>query len=168
MLALIGIVGLLLSGCASKSLPPAEETMPPVVLATIGDAGIRDARHLYRAAVCGQLPADSASCEEVILRFPNEAVTAPPLVQRDIANRYRIGFAPGLFSDCFNKVFYPFTDVMENLKGSGFAVHDFRTAGRAISAGRYETRGFEPTISGHRPRKRFRMISGANGLASHP
>ena len=136
--ALIAVAVPFLFGCASKSLPPAEETMPPVVLATLGDAGIRDVRHLYRAAVCGQLPADSASCEELILRFPNEAVAALPLAQRDIANRYRIGFAPGLFSDCFNKVFYPFTDVMENLKGSGFAVHDFRTAGRASSAANAE------------------------------
>jgi hypothetical protein len=31
-------------------------------------------------------------------------------------------------------MFHPFTDVIENLKVSGFAVHDFRIAGRASSA----------------------------------
>ena len=108
--------------------------MPPIVLATLGDAGIKDVRHLYRAAVCGQLPADSPPCDELILRFPNEAAAASPLAQRDIANRYRIAFVPGLFSDCLNGIFYPFTDVIENLKESGLAVYDFRTAGRASSA----------------------------------
>jgi len=117
---------------------PVAETTPPIVLATLGDAGVKNLRHLYRTAVCGQLPADSAPCDELILRFPNEAASAPPLAQRDIANRYRIGFAPGLFSDCFNGMFHPFTDVIENLKASGFAVYDFRTAGRASSAANAE------------------------------
>ena len=134
MRALIGIAVLLLFGCAAKSVSPVVETTPPIVLATLGDAGIRDVRHLYRAAVCGQLPADSPPCDELILRFPNEAAAASPLAQRDIANRYRIAFVPGLFSDCLNGIFYPFTDVIENLKESGLAVHDFRTAGRASSA----------------------------------
>jgi hypothetical protein len=138
MRALLGIAGLLLFGCTAKSVLPVAETTPPIVLATIGDAGIRDVRHLYRTAVCGQRPADSAPCDELILRFPNEAAAAPPLAQRDIANRYRIGFAPGLFSDCFNGMFHPFTDVIENLKESGFAVYDFRTAGRASSAANAE------------------------------
>jgi hypothetical protein len=132
--AWITVAVLFLSGCASRSLPPLDETMPPIVLATLGDAGIRDIRHLYRAAVCGQLPADSRPCEELILRFPGEAIPGAPLAQRDIAKRYRIGFVPGLFSDCFNGIFHPFTDVIENFKESGFAVHDFRTAGRASSA----------------------------------
>jgi hypothetical protein len=136
--ALLGIAGLLSFGCSAKSVLPIAETTPPLVLATFGDAGIRDARHLYRAAVCGQLPADSASCEELILLFPGEASPGAPLAQREIANRYRIGFAPGLFSDCFNGMLHPFTDVIENLKGSGFAVYDFRTAGRANSAANAE------------------------------
>ena len=130
--ALIAVAALFLFGCASLS--PAKETMPPIVLATLGEAGIKDVRHLYRAAVCGQLPADSPPCEELILRFPGEASPRAPLAQIDIANRYRIAFVPGLFSDCLNGIFYPFTDVITNLKESGFAVYDFRTAGRASSA----------------------------------
>ena len=132
--ALIAVAALFLFGCASKSLSPVQETMPPIVLATLGDAGIKDLRHLYRAAVCGQLPADSSPCEDLILRFPGEPSPSAPLAQRDIANGYRIAFVPGLFSDCLNGIFYPFTDVIANLKESGFAVHDFRTAGRASSA----------------------------------
>jgi hypothetical protein len=134
--AWIGLLALLLFGCASKSpLPvPTQESMPPVVLATLGDAGIKDLRHLYRAAVCAQLPTNSPSCEELILRFPGEASADETSPRADIANRYQIAFVPGLFSDCLNGTFYPFTDVSENLRASGFAVHDFPTAGRAGSA----------------------------------
>jgi hypothetical protein len=131
---LSAFAALFLFGCVSKSLPLAEETMPPIVLATLGDAGIRDIRHLYRAAVCGQLPAGSLPCEELLLRFPGEASLGRPLEQRDIVDRYRIALVPGIFNDCFNGTFRPFTDVIENLKNSGFAVNDFRTAGRASSA----------------------------------
>jgi hypothetical protein len=131
---LITPAALFLFGCASKSLPPRDETMPPIVLATLADAGIKDLRHLYRAAVCGQLPADSPPCEELLLRFPGEASPGTAFAPRDVTNRYRIAFAPGIFSDCFNGAFRPFTDVIENFKNSGFAVHDFRIAGRASSA----------------------------------
>ena len=134
MLALIGIVGLLLSGCASKALPTQNETMPPIVVATLSDAGIKDLRHLYRVAVCGQLPADSTPCEELLLRFPGEANANAPLTQRDIADRYRIGFVPGFFNDCLNRILHPFTDVSENLRASGWTIHIFRAAGRATSA----------------------------------
>ena len=132
--ALISATTPFLFGCASKSFPPALETMPPTVLATLGDAGVTDLRHLYRAAVCGQLPANSSSCEELLLRFPGEASHATFFAPRDIANRYRIAFVPGIFSDCFNGTFRAFTDVIEDFKNSGFAVHDFRVAGRASSA----------------------------------
>jgi hypothetical protein len=138
MRGLIGIAALLLCGCTAKSVLPVAETTPPIVLATLGDAGIKDVRHLYRTAVCGQLPADSAPCDELILRFPGEATPSVPLAQRDVASRYRIGFVPGLFSDCFYGIFHPFTDVSEELKQSGFAVYDFRTAGRASSAANAE------------------------------
>lgn len=40
---------------------------------------------------------------------------------------------PGLFGNCLNGFFHPFTDVIEELKQSGFTVHDFQTAGRAGS-----------------------------------
>jgi hypothetical protein len=131
--ALIAAAAPFLFGCASKSLPPRDETIPPIVLATLGDAGIKDLRHLYRAAVCGQLPADSPPCEELLLRFPGEANPGTPLAQRDVINRYRIAFVPGIISDCFNGTFRPFTDAIEDMKNSGFAVGDFRTAGRASS-----------------------------------
>jgi hypothetical protein len=134
MRALFGIAGLLLFGCTAKSELTVAETKPPIVLATLADADIKDLRHLYRAAVCRQLPADSPPCEELILRFPDEPGSGPAIPQRDISSLYRIGLVPGIFNDCFNGAFHPFTDVIKPLIESGFAVHDFRVAGRASSA----------------------------------
>lgn len=112
--------------------------MPPIVLATLDDVGVRDLRHLYRAAVCGQLPADSAPCDDLILRFPNEATVGELTKQTDIKERYQIAFVPGFFSDCLNGIFYPFTDVIADLTRLGFVVHNLPTFGRASSAANAE------------------------------
>ena len=135
--ACIVIAALCLFGCSSSSPAPVAETMPPIVLANLDDAGVRDLRHLYRAAVCGQLP-DSATCDELILRFPNEASAGGLSRQPDIKDRYRIAFVPGFFSDCLNGIFYPFTDVIADLTGLGFVVHNLPTFGRASSAANAE------------------------------
>ena len=112
--------------------------MPPVVFATLGDAGIKDLRHLYRTAVCEQLPTGSPPCDELILRFPNEAAAGSLSKQTDIKDRYQIAFVPGFFSDCLNGIFYPFTDVIADLTGLGFVVHNLPTFGRASSASNAE------------------------------
>jgi hypothetical protein len=134
MRILFGIAGLLLFGCTAKSVLPVAETTPPIVLATLDDAGVKDLRHLYRAAVCGQLPTGSLPCEELILRFPNEAAARSLSTKGDIKDHYQIAFVPGFFSDCLNGIFYPFTDVIADLTGLGFVVHNLPTFGRASSA----------------------------------
>src|SRR5262249_26215478 len=116
MQALFSIAVLLLCGCTAKRVLPVAETMPPFVLAGLGDAGVRDLRHLYRAAVCGQLPTGSPPCEELILLFPNEAAAGSLSKPTGIQNRYQIAFVPGFFSDCLNGMFYPFTDVITDLR----------------------------------------------------
>jgi len=120
-------------GCSAKP-PRVLESMPPVVVATLEDAGIRDVRHLYRAAVCGQLPPGSPPCDELLLRFPGEADAAAAAAPKDLRSRYRIAFVPGFLSDCFNGLFYPSVDVVEDLKASGFEVQNFPIGGRASSA----------------------------------
>jgi hypothetical protein len=132
--AFIAVAVPFLFGCASKSLPPVHETMPPTVLATLAEANIKDFRHLYRSAVCGQLPTGSPPCEELILRFPNEAAAGSLSRRKDIKDRYRIAFVPGFFSDCLNGMFYPFTDVIADLAGLGLVIHNLPTFGRASSA----------------------------------
>jgi len=136
--SLTTVAALFLFGCAPKSLSPPQETMPPIVLANLDDAGIKDLRHLYRAAVCGQLPTGSPPCDELILRFPNEAAAGSLSKQTDIKDRYQIAFVPGFFSDCLNGIFYPFTDVIADLTGLGFVVHNLPTFGRASSASNAE------------------------------
>jgi hypothetical protein len=135
---LIAVVAVLLVSCSTKPYLPYPETMPPTVLATLADAGIKDLRNLYRTAVCGQLPTGSPPCDELILRFPNEAVAGSVSRQTDIQDRYRIAFVPGFFSDCLNGTFYPFTDVVADLTGLGFVVHNLPTSGRASSAANAE------------------------------
>ena len=136
--------------------------MPPIVLANLDDAGVRDLRHLYRAAVCGQLP-DSATCDELILRFPNEASASGLSRQPDIKDRYRIAFVPGFFSDCLNGIFYPFTDVIADLTGLGFVVHNLPTFGRASSAANAERLATELAQLSPDP-KPFIMVVYSKGL----
>ena len=94
MRGLFSIAVLLLFGCTAKPRLPVAETMPPIVVATLSDAGIKDLRHLYRAAFCGQLPAESTPCEELILRFLNEAAAGSLSKPTGIQNRYQIAFVP--------------------------------------------------------------------------
>ena len=108
--------------------------MPPVVLSALGDAGVKDLRSLYRAAVCARLSAGHASCDEVLRRFPGEDKINGRAGQRNPAEQYRIGFVPGIFADCMNGVFHPFTDAIQELRQKGFEVSDFRIPGRGAAA----------------------------------
>ena len=64
-------------------------------------------------------------CEELILRFPNEAAAGSLSAQRDIKTATASALSRD-FQRLLQRVFYPFTDVIENLTGLGFVVHDFR------------------------------------------
>src|SRR5262245_4827958 len=160
---LIAVAALFLFGCASKSLSPVHETMPPTVLATLAEANIKDLRHLYRSAVCGQLPTGSPPCEELILRFPNEAATGSLSRRKDIKDRYRIAFVPGFFSDCLNGMFYPFTDVIADLAGLGLVIHNLPTFGRASSAANAQKLAKQLTYLSPDPRP-FIMVVYSKGL----
>jgi hypothetical protein len=137
--------------------------MPPTVLATVADANIKDLRHLYRAAVCGQLPTGSPPCEELILRFPNEATAGSLPKQTDTRDRYQIAFVPGFFSDCLNGIFYPFTDAIADLTGLGFVVHNLPTLGRASSAANAERLAKQLAQLGHNT-KLFIVVVYSKGL----
>ena len=107
---------------------------PPVVLATIEDAGIRDLRAEYRAATCLRLPAEGPACEDVLLRLPGEGKPAAPATATDLRRKYRVVFVPGLFSDCFDRYARPFEDAQRALEAEGFSVAYFRVPGRGTSA----------------------------------
>jgi hypothetical protein len=110
------------------------DAAPPVVLATIEDAGIRDLRAEYRVATCARLPAEGPACEDVLLRLPGEGEPATPTTATDLPRRYRVAFVPGLFSDCFDRYARPFDDAQRALEAEGFSVDYFRVPGRGTSA----------------------------------
>jgi len=105
-------------------LPPSTTAdTPPGVAA-------HDLRGSYRLEVCGQLDAVPSVCDEVLRHFAGET---PPLVLppvKDLAQRYRIVFVPGLFSECFEPLVRPFEDVMEALRAEGFHTDYFGVSGR--------------------------------------
>ena len=125
---------LLLAACVSGPVAPYFSAAPPVLLTTIADAGVRDLRGHFRAATCGRLSGTGPQCDDVLLRLPgeNEAVAVEPLAS--LAQRYRIAFVPGLFSECFDRYARPFEDVQRVLAQEGFAVDYVRVPGRGTTA----------------------------------
>jgi hypothetical protein len=117
-----------LAGCAT--VPPAAGPRPfPGV-----EPG-HDLRADYRAVACARTPAGSPPCES---RLRLEAGEGPlpmaPLHDRNAASRYRIGFVPGLFSECLAPLLRPFGDVEPVLKSRGYEVAYFDVPGRGSVA----------------------------------
>jgi hypothetical protein len=126
--------GSLLGGCASQTPAPTTESGPPVVLATIEDAGIQDLRAPYRAATCARLPPGGPACDDILLRLAGEGPSAATSPGADLPQRYRIAFVPGLFSECFDRFARPFGDAQRALREEGFAVDYFQVPGRGTTA----------------------------------
>jgi hypothetical protein len=123
----------LLTACAAGEGIGRGDVIPPSTIVAIRDAGVRDLRGEFRAAVCTRLEVDGPACEDVLLRLAGEpaATTLPPA--EDLAQRYRIAFVPGLFSECFAAFARPFTDTQADLQARGFAVDYFQVPGRGSS-----------------------------------
>jgi hypothetical protein len=123
----------LLAGCASNPAETRFDIVTPTTLVVTRDAGVRDLRGAYRSAVCGRLPAGTA-CDDALQRLAGEPATAsaPPIA--DLAQRYRIAFVPGIFSECFERFARPFADVESDLVASGFTVDYLSVPGRGSSA----------------------------------
>jgi len=125
----------MLAGCATGQGSFRVDSTPPSVLVAARDAGVRDLRGAYRAAVCRRLSPEASACEDVLLRLAGEsAATSAPPAAPDLAQRYRIAFVPGLFAECFAEFARPFSDVQQDLRASGFAVDYFQVSGRGTVA----------------------------------
>jgi hypothetical protein len=129
----------LLAACAPTPRPGVLEESPPALLVNASDAGVRDLRGHYRAAVCRRLVKATPSCETVLRRLPGETVettggAASSVTLGALAQRYRIAFVPGFFSECFEGYARPFADVERALRAAGFRVDYFRVAGRGSVA----------------------------------
>jgi len=125
---------LLLAACASEPIAPYADRVPPTVLVTIEDAGVRDLRGSFRAATCSRLPANAPACEDVLLRLPGEGVGYAPGPAPDLPQRFRIAFVPGFLSECFDAYARPFADAQRALTEEGFTVDYFRVPGRGTTA----------------------------------
>jgi hypothetical protein len=122
-----------LAACASG---PALRTdvIPPSTLVTAHDAGITDLRGAYRAAVCSRLAADETACDGVLLRLAGEPPTPTLPSAEYLAQKYRIAFVPGLFSECFEQFARPFADVQRDLREDGFTADYFQVSGRGTAS----------------------------------
>ena len=125
---------IVLAACASGPISPYADNVPPTVLATIEDAGVRDLRGSFRAATCSRLPANARACDDILLRVPGESVATGPNPGTDLPQRYRIAFVPGFLSECFDRYARPFADAQRALTEEGFAVDYFRVPGRGTTA----------------------------------
>ena len=129
----IAVAWLFLTACASRPLARYSEQMPPTVMVTLDQAGVRDLRGQFRAALCPRLAADAPPCDELLPRFPGEN-DAPREPTRDLRPRYRIVFVPGLFNECLDRVARPFGGVVADLGQDGYDVQFFQVAGRGTVA----------------------------------
>jgi hypothetical protein len=125
---------LVFSACQSRPVELYSRALPPVVLATVDDTGVRDLRASYRAALCRRLPATGPACEDVLLRLPGEGPPGAHPATDGLPGRYRIAFVPGFFAECFHRFVRPFGDVRRALEAEGFVVDYVRVSGRAPSA----------------------------------
>ena len=115
--------------------------MSPLVTATAGQAGVRDLRPQFRAAVCARLRgAGDPDCGDVLTRMGGEGPTDtgafPPI---DVQlRRYRIGIVPGFLAECLDDADRPFAAAEKDLTAQGFAVTYLRTSGRGSVAANAE------------------------------
>ena len=128
------VLTVVFAACASDRTAIPTDVIPPSTLAAIRDAGVRDLRGAYRAAVCGRIMSNAPACEDVLLRLAGELSATALSPAEDATKRYRIAFVPGLFSECFEQFARPFADVQRNLRTAGFTVDYYQVPGRGAVA----------------------------------
>jgi hypothetical protein len=131
------LAGLALAGlaaCTGTSRTPYFHDLPPMVTTDIGQAGVRDLRGAYRAALCAVLQAQAGpDCNAVLTRMAGEpAVPAAPATDvAGLAQRFRVVVVPGLLAECLPPAERPFAEAIRTLRAQGFTVHELMTGGRA-------------------------------------
>jgi hypothetical protein len=129
---------LALAGCASgPPLRPEGQRLPPLVTATADQAGVRDLRAPFRAALCARLAGSpDHPCEKVLTRMggePDPEGKPFPSVPEQ-AKAFRIGIVPGFFAECLDDEARPFAGAANELRALGFEVTYLPTTGRGSVA----------------------------------
>lgn len=132
-LLVVVYVGLLMA-CTSAPSASQFEHSTPVVLVPAQEAGVRDLRGDFRAAVCKRLTSDDPSCEAVLHRLAGEPREISRSHVDDLPVRYRVAFVPGLFADCVADIVRPFADGERALREAGFTVDYLEVSGRGTVA----------------------------------
>ena len=129
---------LALAGCASgPPLRPEGQRLPPLVTATVDQAGVRDLRAPFRAALCALLAGSpDHPCEKVLTRMGGEpdpeGKPFPSVAEQ--AKAFRIGIVPGFFAECLDDEARPFAAAANELRALGFEVTYLPTTGRGSVA----------------------------------
>ena len=130
-------LALALSACASgPPLQPEGHRLAPLVTATAQQAGVRDLRGDFRAALCERLAGAERGCDRVLTRMGAEpapdGAPFPPVEAQ--ARRYRIGIVPGFLAGCLDDDARPFAVAAKELRAQGFEVVYLPTTGRGSVA----------------------------------
>jgi hypothetical protein len=132
------VVLLALAGCASgPPLRPEGQRLPPLVTATADQAGVRDLRASFRAALCERLAGSpDHPCEKVLTRMGGEPeADGKPFPSVAVqAKAFRIGIVPGFFAECLDDEARPFAAAANELRAQGFEVTYLPTTGRGSVA----------------------------------
>jgi hypothetical protein len=136
----VGLLAIsLLVGCAAPPARPSADRLPPLLLTTHDQAGVRDLRGAFRSALCAQLgAAPTRPCDDVLTRVFGETdgdAAAPPTKAnaRPMAS-FRIAIVPGFFAECLPPEVRPFADAIKILRDQGFEVVDLQVGGRGSVA----------------------------------
>ncbi len=122
----LALVALLSAGCASTPAVPRDGTALPTLSATLAEAGVRDLRGPYRAALCARSGMKD-KCASALHRFAGEASGVPPPSANPAA--YRLVFIPGFLATCFPGI-ASFADVIDEARREGFDAQVLTVGGR--------------------------------------
>ena len=128
-----------LSGCSST--PGANWiSSPPLVLTTLGAAGVNDVRLRFRSVFCqinqriGAAFPDARPCDQSLVISSQEVADSSKgdLPPRQATPRTLV-FVSGLFGECVRTFASPFADSYERLKSQGFRILIAPVEGRSSS-----------------------------------
>jgi len=119
---LAGVLCALLAACSGPMLPFATDT-PPLVLTTIGHAGIADGRGRFREIFCGVLERDGGDCGRRLWTVGCEPPpTGRPAPAGPLARPWRVLLVTGFGAQCFAHLVRAFEDAQTRLRDLGAAL----------------------------------------------